>query len=157
MKLKLVISLTSILMLCGFTMKPSTDTTTGKEDNRNWVLGPFVRPEGANPVISPQPTSFYCPMQKQQVKWEESDTFNPAATVKDGKIVVLYRAEDNSAQGIGKRTSRIGYAESTDGVTMARLDTPVLFPAEDDFKGIEWYTFKECVIAHWSSVFARRI
>ena len=138
MKLKLVISLTSILMLCGFTMKPSTDTTTGKEDNRNWVLGPFVRPEGANPVISPQPTSFYCPMQKQQVKWEESDTFNPAATVKDGKIVVLYRAEDNSAQGIGKRTSRIGYAESTDGVTMARLDTPVLFPAEYDFKGIEW-------------------
>ena len=138
MKLKLVISLTGILMLCGFTMKPSTDTTTGKEDNRSWVLGPFVRPEGANPVISPQPTSFYCPMQKQQVKWEESDTFNPAATVKDGKIVVLYRAEDNSAQGIGKRTSRIGYAESTDGVTMTRLDTPVLFPAEDNFKGIEW-------------------
>ena len=81
MKLKLVISLTGILMLYGFTMKPSTDTTTGKEDNRSWVLGPFVRPEGANPVISPQPTSFYCPMQKQQVKWEESDTFNPAATV----------------------------------------------------------------------------
>ena len=50
MKLKLVISLTGILMLCGFTMKPSTDTTTGKEDNRNWVLGPFVRPEGANPT-----------------------------------------------------------------------------------------------------------
>ena len=138
MKLKLVISLTGILMLYGFTMKPSTDTTTGKEDNRSWVLGPFVRPEGANPVISPQPTSFYCPMQKQQVKWEESDTFNPAATVKDGKIVVLYRAEDNSARGIGKRTSRIGYAESTDGVTMTRLDTPVLFPAEDNFKGIEW-------------------
>ena len=93
MKLKLVISLTGILMLYGFTMKPSTDTTTGKEDNRSWVLGPFVRPEGANPVISPQPTSFYCPMQKQQVKWEESDTFNPAATVKDGKIVVLYRGK----------------------------------------------------------------
>ena len=79
MKLKLVISLTGILMLYGFTMKPSTDTTTGKEDNRSWVLGPFVRPEGANPVISPQPTSFYCPMQKQQVKWEESDTFNPCS------------------------------------------------------------------------------
>ena len=62
MKLKLVISLTGILMLYGFTMKPSTDTTTGKEDNRSWVLGPFVRPEGANPVISPQPTSLYCPM-----------------------------------------------------------------------------------------------
>ena len=32
MKLKLVISLTGILMLYGFTMKPSTDTTTGKEE-----------------------------------------------------------------------------------------------------------------------------
>lgn len=78
------------------------------------------------------------PVRKQLVKWEESDTFNPAATVKDGKIVVLYRAEDNSAQGIGKRTSRIGYAESTDGVTMKQSDAPVLFPSEDDYKEIEW-------------------
>lgn len=73
-------------------------------------------------------------MRKEQVKWEESDVFNPAATVKDGKIVVLYRAEDNSAQGIGKRTSRIGYAESADGVTMKRLDSPVLFPVEMNLK-----------------------
>ena len=76
-------------------------------------------------------------MRKEQVKWEESDVFNPAATVKDGKIVVLYRAEDNSAQGIGKRTSRIGYAESADGVTMKRLDSPVLFPGGDEFESIE--------------------
>ena len=76
-------------------------------------------------------------MRKEQVKWEESDIFNPAATVKDGKIVVLYRAEDNSAQGIGKRTSRIGYAESVDGVTMKRFDSPVLFPGGDDFESIE--------------------
>lgn len=110
----------------------------GNKGDSKWVLGPFVRPEGVNPVISPQSTSFYCPMLKQQVKWEESDTFNPAATVKDNKIVVLYRAEDNSAQGIGKRTSRIGYAESADGMTMTRLDAPVLFPAEDNFKAIDW-------------------
>ena len=57
--------------------------------------------------------------------------------MKDGKIVVLYRAEDNSAQGIGKRTSRIGYAESADGVTMKRLDSPVLFPGGDEFESIE--------------------
>ena len=109
-----------------------------EEQSGQWVLGPFVRPEGMNPVISPQPTTFQCPMRKQPVRWEESDTFNPAATVKDGKIVVLYRAEDNSAQGIGKRTSRIGYAESTDGVMMSRSDAPVLCPSEDDFKEIEW-------------------
>ena len=110
----------------------------GEGSDKEWALGPFVRPEGVNPVITPLPTVFDCPMQKQPVKWEESDTFNPAATVKDGKIVVLYRAEDNSAQGIGKRTSRIGYAESEDGVTMTRSNAPVLFPAEDNFKDYDW-------------------
>lgn len=96
-----------------------------------WALGGFVRPDGVNPVITPNPNSkFDCPMQKAPVGWEESDTFNPAAVVKDGKIYVLYRAEDNSAQGIGMRTSRIGLAESTDGVTMKRRFTPVMYPAE---------------------------
>lgn len=104
----------------------------------SWAMGPFVRPEGANPVISPDPQAkFFCPMTKDSVRWEESDTFNPAATVKDGKIYVLYRAEDNSATGIGKRTSRIGLAESVDGVTMKRSPEPVLYPAEDEFMDID--------------------
>lgn len=104
-----------------------------------WALGDFVRPEGMNPVITPNPESkFDCPMRKAPVGWEESDTFNPAAVVKDGKICVLYRAEDNSATGIGKRTSRIGLAESVDGVTMERHATPVMFPAEDNMKEFEW-------------------
>ena len=95
----------------------------------DWALGEFVRPEGVNPVISPDPESkFYCPMREKLIGWEESDTFNPAATLKDGKICVLYRAEDNTAQGIGKRTSRIGLAETTDGVTMKRFKAPVMFP-----------------------------
>jgi len=126
-----------LVIVGGNSFFSSSGVEHGKQTNK-WIIGPFFRPEGANPVISPQPTAFYCPMRKEQVKWEESDTFNPAATVKDGKIVVLYRAEDNSARGIGKRTSRIGYAESADGVTMRRFGNPILFPAEDDFKSIEW-------------------
>lgn len=137
MKSNFIIMLAGALLLCGFTIEPVNESSTGEKKEKNWTIGPFVRPEGANPVISPESTSFYCPMRKQQIKWEESDTFNPAATVKDGKIVVLYRAEDNSAQGIGKRTSRIGYAESEDGVTMERLDAPVLFPADDEFATLE--------------------
>ncbi|RYY55111.1 MAG: hypothetical protein EOO09_11850 [Chitinophagaceae bacterium] len=78
------------------------------------------------------------PMKKQLVKWESNDVFNPAATVKDGKIVVLYRAEDKSGKGIGERTSRIGYAETTDGITMTRRTAPVLFPANDSQKEFEW-------------------
>ncbi|WP_414647445.1 glycoside hydrolase family 130 protein [Dysgonomonas sp. UBA7710] len=112
-------------------------------DNSNnlpdWAFGGFVRPDGVNPLIEPDPaTKFFCPMQKDSVGWEESDTFNPAAVVKDGKIYVLYRAEDNSATGIGKRTSRIGLAESPDGITMQLRNTPVLYPAEDNNKEYEW-------------------
>lgn len=137
MKLKLVIGLVGILSLCGFSIMPSSENSNEKQSGE-WAIGPFIRPNIDAPVISPRATAeFYCPMQKRQMKWEESDTFNPAATVKDGKIVVLYRAEDNSAQGIGKRTSRIGYAESKDGVTMKRLDAPVFFPADDNFKDME--------------------
>lgn len=106
--------------------------------NSNWQLGPFVRPVD-KPVISPRPASvFDCPMNKQQVHWEGSETFNPAAVVYGGQICVLYRAEDNSGQGIGKRTSRIGLAQSTDGVSFDRLDKPVFYPADDAFKGYEW-------------------
>lgn len=102
-----------------------------------WALGPFVRPANVNPVISPvATTSFYDPMQKKDLDWESNDTFNPAATVKDGKIYVLYRAEDKTGIAIGHRTSRIGLAESTNGITMKRRESPVLFPGDDDQKNL---------------------
>ena len=105
----------------------------------DWALGGFVRPEKANPIITPNPSNqFDCPMQDKKIGWEESDVFNPAATVKDGKIYVLYRAEDNSATGIGKRTSRIGLAESEDGIHMKRRKTPVMYPDKDKMKEYEW-------------------
>ena len=105
----------------------------------DWSFGGFVRPEGINPVIAPDIASvFKCPMTKTTAKWEESDTFNPAAVVKDGNVVVLYRAEDNSATGIGTRTSRIGYASSTDGFHFKKLPQPVLFPENDKMKEFEW-------------------
>jgi len=104
-----------------------------------WALGPFVRPAGANPIISPDTAGvFFDPMHQQQWHWEASDTFNPAATVKDGKIYVLYRAEDNLATGIGSRTSRVGLAVSADGITVKREPKPVLFPADDNAKEFEW-------------------
>lgn len=105
----------------------------------DWALGGFVRPEKANPIITPNPSNqFDCPMQDKKIGWEESDVFNPAVTVKDGKIYVLYRAEDNSATGIGKRTSRIGLAESEDGIHMKRRKTPVMYPDKDNMKEYEW-------------------
>lgn len=105
----------------------------------DWAWADFQRPEGINPIVSPDTTTvFYCPMRQDSVAWESSDTFNPAATIYDGKVVVLYRAEDNSAVGIGSRTSRLGYAYSDDGLHFNRMTVPVFYPADDNQKELEW-------------------
>jgi predicted GH43/DUF377 family glycosyl hydrolase/lysophospholipase L1-like esterase len=73
------------------------------------------------------------------VQWEALHTFNPAAIVRDRKVYVLYRAEDNSgSMQIGMHTSRLGLAESVDGIHFTRRAAPVFYPAEDDQKAREW-------------------
>jgi predicted GH43/DUF377 family glycosyl hydrolase len=57
--------------------------------------------------------------------WESAGTFNPAVVLRGDKIVMIYRAQDK--QG----TSRLGYAESADGVHFTRRDQPVLSPGAD--------------------------
>jgi predicted GH43/DUF377 family glycosyl hydrolase len=104
-----------------------------------WALGPFIRPPHVNPILSPDKKNLFIdPMTNTKIAWEGSDVFNPAATIKGNKIFVLYRAEDATGNGIGTRTSRIGLAESVDGVTMIRRSSPVLFPANDNQKKFEW-------------------
>jgi beta-1,2-mannosidase len=57
--------------------------------------------------------------------WESAGTFNPSVILREGKIVMLYRAQDKGG------TSRIGYAESADGIHFTRRSEPVLSPGED--------------------------
>ena len=106
----------------------------------NWQIGPFSRPATGNPVIAPLPaSSFTDPILKQPVHWEALHTFNPAAVVREGRIIVLYRAEDDSgSMNIGGHTSRLGMAESADGVHFTRAPEPVFFPAEDAERSREW-------------------
>jgi predicted GH43/DUF377 family glycosyl hydrolase len=105
-----------------------------------WGFGPFVRPAGINPIVAPNTNSvFDCPMRGTSVHWEALHTFNPAAVVRDGKVCVLYRAEDDSgATQIGAHTSRLGLAVSADGLHFNRLPKPVFFPADDNQKTNEW-------------------
>jgi len=99
---------------------------------KKWAWLGFERPVGANPIIRPDTSSrFFCPMHGKVAQWENSETFNPAATIMNGGIALLYRAEDNIAKGIGSRTSRIGYAFSEDGIHFRRHGAPVLFPGGD--------------------------
>ena len=129
--------------MTGVAIAFSANAQTAVTDNPlpDWAFGGFVRPEGVNPIISPDEASvFNCPMKGEEVKWEFADTFNPAAVVKDGKIYILYRAEDDPKAGIGGRTSRIGLAESSDGITIDwRSATPVFYPDETEIsKTYEW-------------------
>jgi predicted GH43/DUF377 family glycosyl hydrolase len=107
---------------------------------RDWMLGPFVKPKRPNPVLMPDslPT-FHSPMGDSTVHWEANATFNPAAVVRNGRVYVLYRAEDASGrQEIGGHTSRLGLAESSDGLTFTRRPTPVLYPDRDTQMKNEW-------------------
>ena len=106
---------------------------------QSWTLGPFTRPVSA-PTLRPDPASaFKDPIAGNMVHWEALHTFNPAAAVLDGRIVVLYRAEDDSgAMAIGGHTSRLGLATSTDGIHFTKLPEPVFFPAKDEQQSREW-------------------
>lgn len=103
---------------------------------KSWMLGPFTKQDDANPCLVPSNASFYDPVRKANVAWEEKDVFNPAAVVRNGKVYLLYRAEDKIGKFAG--TSRIGLAYSTDGLHFTKMNTPVLFPANDEFKKYEW-------------------
>jgi predicted GH43/DUF377 family glycosyl hydrolase len=75
-----------------------------------WPFGPWQR-ASQTPIIAPQGTG-----------WESAGTFNPAVILRQGKFIVLYRAQDAAG------TSRIGYAESTDGIHFMRRSEPVFAP-----------------------------
>lgn len=105
----------------------------------HWVFGGFERPKGVNPIIEPDTSSvFYDPMLRKEIRWEDNDTFNPAAVVKGDSVYVIYRAEDRTGKAIGHRTSRLGLAASADGIHFERLKTPVFYPAPDDQQDNEW-------------------
>ncbi|MDR0547261.1 MAG: glycoside hydrolase family 130 protein [Dysgonamonadaceae bacterium] len=129
-----------ICYLCLLIALLSCKTKSNKPEYApQFPLGPFVRPVAVNPVIAPDTmTRFFDPILQDSVAWESNDTFNPAATVLNDEIVVLYRAEDRSGEGIGQRASRLGYAFSTDGLHFNRLSEPVFYAGNDAQKDLEY-------------------
>lgn len=115
-------------------------TLNAGDSEADWELSPFNRPPDAQPIISPlKDSTFKNPVDGKVVHWEALHTFNPGAIVRDGKIYVLYRAEDDSGKmKIGGHTSRVGLAVSEDGIHFQREKDPVLYPATDDQEAREW-------------------
>jgi predicted GH43/DUF377 family glycosyl hydrolase len=125
--------------ISGIQIFPASGTAqANREPPTNWMLGPFVKSDAVNPILGPQNTVFDDPMTGKSLGWEQDNVFNPAAVVRGGKVYVLYRAEDDSGVGVGHHTSRLGLAESADGLHFTRRPTPVLFPANDDQKAYDW-------------------
>jgi len=120
--------MTRIKMLLGcFWLSFTATIALGQE--KPWMIGPFVKQDNANPCLKPQKTSFRDPVLGRSVEWEAQDVYNPAALVKAGKIILLYRAEDTVKRYAG--TSRIGIATSNDGLLFKTAPKPVLYPAND--------------------------
>jgi predicted GH43/DUF377 family glycosyl hydrolase len=82
-----------------------------------WPFGAWQR-ASQTPILAPQGSG-----------WESAGTFNPTVVAHDGKLVMLYRAQDASG------TSRLGYGESTDGIHFMRRPEPLLSPETDYEKG----------------------
>ena len=123
-----------VLLLLGAISQPSRATQPAAPNVADWQLGPFVRDDGAD-ILGPNPEStFHHPMQKQDVPWEDKQVLCAAAAVKDGKVYLLYRAENRGPV----KTSRIGLAISEDGRHFKRQPTPMLYPDEDACKVFEW-------------------
>jgi len=103
----------------------------------DWAIGPFVKQK--EPILRPTPDSvFACPVRGNEVRWEERNVYNPAAVVRDGKVFLLYRADDISRDLGWGRTCRIGLAHSEDGIHFTRHPEPVVYPDNDKWKQYEW-------------------
>jgi predicted GH43/DUF377 family glycosyl hydrolase len=68
-----------------------------------------------NPILAPNP----------DLEWESANRYNPTALAEDGVVKLLYRAEGPDG------TSRIGYAESEDGVHFDSRPEPLIEPEHD--------------------------
>lgn len=84
-----------------------------------WAIGPFVR-YGGNPILRPCGHG-----------WENWNIYNPGVIFDDGRFRMLYRGQEKHREGTDQVTrSRIGYAESLDGVTFWQNAVPVIDATE---------------------------
>jgi len=141
MRLSYVIILPALIVITGCQNHPGAPKEALKDSANTgsrptWALLPFIKIDSVNPVLTPGTGSFIDPILNKKVFWEAKDVFNPAIVNKDGKVYMLYRAQDKTGKPGG--TSRIGLAVSDDGLHFRRMPKPVLYPENDAFKKYEW-------------------
>jgi len=104
------------------------------EPDTFWGFTEFTKADSINPILNPSSDlTFTDPITGNFIKWEERNVLNPTAVVKNGKVYLMYRAQDVNG------TSRIGMAISDDGLHFKKLNDPVLYPSNDAMMIYEWH------------------
>lgn len=126
MKNILLLSTLFILAACNF-------SNNEEKSQAAWSFNAFVKMDTVNPILLPDTSfTFYCPVKQANVQWQSKNVLNPTAFVKDGKVYLLYRAQDSAM------TSRLGLAISEDGFHFKKQPSPIFFPANDAVLKYEW-------------------
>ena len=124
-----MILLAAIVCFCGCISSP--DSPLSYESS--WALGKFEKVNESNPILQPDSTqTFICPIRGYEVNWESRNVLNPTAVVRNGKVHMIYRAQDQNM------TSRLGLAISDDGIHFTKQSEPIFFPDNDEMKKYEW-------------------
>ena len=130
MKIRIIALALLILSGCNYSVQKDTSVAGIA---KKWALLDFAKADSINPILNPSSDQiFFCPLNKKEVRWEERNVLNPSAVVKDGKVYLIYRAQDN------EMTSRLGLAISEDGLHFKKQPSPVFYPASDNMYRYEW-------------------
>lgn len=78
-------------------------------------IGPHFKKYDKNPIMRPNPDN----------EFESSFLYNATAIVVDGKVFLLYRAQNK------QKVSSIGLAWSNDGYNFVRYHKPIVWPTEE--------------------------
>ncbi len=124
MKIRIITLAFLILSGCNYSVQKGISVP---ENLKKWALLDFVKADSINPILNPSSDQiFFCPLNKKEIRWEERNVLNPSAVVKDGKVYLIYRAQDN------EMTSRLGLAISDDGLHFKKQPSPVFYPDSDN-------------------------
>jgi predicted GH43/DUF377 family glycosyl hydrolase len=130
MKLKIITL--SFLILSGCINSPYKGKSE-IESFKDWALLDFIKADSINPVLKPSSDQiFFSALNRKEIRWEEKNVLNPSAVVKNGKVYLIYRAQDSLM------TSRLGLAVSDDGLHFTKEPSPVLYPDSDNMQQYEW-------------------
>lgn len=126
MGLRLIATL--LVLVCWSCVNTSQRNAESTKSPTDWAMLGFVKADSINPILIPTSgLAFKDPIRAEEVKWEERNVLNPTAVVKDGKVFMIYRAQDQHM------TSRLGLAISEDGLHFVKQPDPIFHPAKDKY------------------------